>query len=162
MLRSERRRDILQHFYYHVQITDRDWSYSFSANVPTYEQARFVDYRHLAVRGTVLRPRKIKADTAELFFIPAVKREDFEPKPNEPPPRGVGSLTIHGSKGDARRLVGYLSMPEDALPPVLQMLVAEHFKYVLLDGAPTRWRKCFVRRYEFTAQHDEADYPDDE
>jgi hypothetical protein len=121
-----------------------------------------LDYRHLLIRGTVLRPRMIEADAAELFFIPTVKREDFEPKHDEPPPRGVGSLNIHGSKGEARRLVGYLSMPEDALPPVMQMLIADRFKYVLLGGEPMRWRKCSVHSYEFTAHHDEADYPDDE
>lgn len=162
MPRSKRPRKIPQPAYYHVQITGWDWSYSFSANVPKYEQARFADYRHLLIRGTVLRPRKIEVDAAELFFIPTVKREDFEPKHDEPPPRGVGSLNIQGSKGEALRLVGYLSMPKDALSPVMQMLIADRFKYVLLDGEPMRWRKCFVHRYEFAAQFDEADYPDDE
>jgi hypothetical protein len=31
-----------------------------------------------------------------------------------------------------------------------------------MDGERLRWRKCFVRRFEFTAEYDEADYPDDE
>jgi hypothetical protein len=145
-----------------VHITGWDWSYSFSTNVPKYEQARFADYRHLIIRGTVLRPRKIEVDAAELCFLPTVKREDFELKHNAPPPRGVGSLDIQATKGEPRRLGGYLSMPEDALPPVMQMLIAERFKYVLLYGEAMRWRKCFVHRYEFTAQHDEADYPDEE
>lgn len=52
-------------------------------------------------------------------------------------------------------------MPEDALGLVLQMLIAGRFKYVLMSGGVMRWRKCFIRGYRFTAEHDEADYPDD-
>jgi len=42
------------------------------------------------------------------------------------------ALNIQCTKGEPRRLVGYLSMPEDALPPVMQMLIAERFKYAVL------------------------------
>jgi hypothetical protein len=158
---KKHRRKTVEYAYYHVQITGWDWSYSFSTNVPKWDDQRFSDYRHLVVRGTVLRPRKIKAETAELWFLPSVTREDFEPKHNVPAPRGVGSLSIEGSKSEPLKLHGYLSMPEDALVPVLKMLIAGRFKFVLMDGQPMRYRHCFVRHYELTAQHDEADHPDD-
>jgi hypothetical protein len=150
------------HAYYHFQIIDWDWSYSFSANVPKYEDARFTDYRHLLVHGRLLRPRKIKVDIAELWFMPTVKPEDFEQKHDQPPPPGVGSLDLEGKKSEQLRLVGYLSMPADALQAVMQMLIADRFKFVLMNGEAMRYRHCFIRRYEFTAQHDEAEYPDDE
>ena len=43
----------------------------------------------------------------------------------------------------------------------LGILIAGRFKYVLMHGERMRWRN-FVRRYEFTAQHDEGDYPEDD
>ncbi len=160
--KNQRSRGQFQHDYYHVQITGWDWSYSFSTNVPKYEDARFSEYRYLLVRGKVLRPRKIKVETAELWFLPTIKPEDFLPLPDQTPPRSVGSLNIQGSKANCFRLLAYLSMPENALEPVLQMLIADRFKFVLMQGEPMRWRKCLVRRFEFTAECDEADYPDDE
>lgn len=162
MPKKKRRRRELTPAYYNVEITGWDWDYSFSANVPKYEDARFSDYRHLLVRGTVLRPRGIKAEVAELWFFPRIEPEDFKTGRDQPPPRGVGSLEIQGSSPDRRKLVGYLSMPKDALEPVLQMLLAARFKYVLMDGEPMRWRKCIIRRFEFAAEHDETEYPDDD
>ena len=144
-----------------MQITRWDWSYSFSTNVPKYEDARFSEYRHLLVHGNVLRPSRIKAETAELWFFPTIKPEDFLPLSDQTRPPSVGSLNIRGSKVEGFRLLGYLSMPDNALEPVLQMLIADRFKFVLMQGEPLRWRKCLVRRFEFTAEHDEADYPDD-
>ena len=161
MPKKKQRRRIVQHAYYHVQITGWDWDYSFSTNVQKYEDRRFSEYRHLLIRGLVLRPQGIKAKAAELWFFPNVKAEEFEQKRDEPPPNGVGSLSIEGPKSGPPKLVGYLSMPEDALEPVKHMLIADRFKYVLMSGEAMRWRKCFIQRYEFTAQHNEADYPDD-
>jgi hypothetical protein len=138
-----------------VQITGWDWSYSFSSNVTPHDDRQYGDYRHLLIRGTVLRPLRIKADTAELLFLPNVTPAEMA-RCTDPPPRGVGSLDVRGSI-----LTGYLSMPLDALDPVLQMLLADRFKYVLLDGEPMRYRKAIIRHYEFTAQHNEEDYPDD-
>ena len=60
------------------------------------------------------------------------------------------------------RLLGYLSMPIDVLGQILQMLLAGPFKYVLMDGEHMRYRKALIRHYELTAQHNEADYPEDE
>jgi hypothetical protein len=75
---------------------------------------------------------------------------------NEKPPDRVGSLDArHG------RLTGYFSMPFDALGPVLQMLTAGRYKYVLMHGDPVRYGKAAVRGFRFTATHDEADFPDD-
>ena len=161
MPRRKRGRQADEFAYYHMQITGWDWDFSFSVNVPKWRDERFSDYRQLVVRGVVLRPRKLKVETAELWFLPSIKAENFEQQRDQPPPNGVGSLAIQGSKSELLKLVGYLSMPEDALGLVLQMLIAERFKYVLMSGEVMRWRKCFVRRYEFTAQHDEADYPHD-
>jgi hypothetical protein len=142
--------------YYVVQITDWDWSYSFSVNAVAYRDEQFSDYRHLQIRGTLLRPRKIKVETVELFFLPDIGRAEMERR-DLPPPRAVGSLYIRETA-----LIGNLSMPTDALDPVMQMLLADRLKYVALDGEPMRWRKALIRHYEIKTQHNEEDYPDDE
>jgi hypothetical protein len=56
-----------------VQITGWDWDFSFSVNMAKWRDERFSDYRHLIVLGTLLRPRKLKAETVELSFIPSIK-----------------------------------------------------------------------------------------
>jgi hypothetical protein len=89
-----------------------------------------------------------------LNFIPEVIEMDRHH--GDEPPRGVGTLNIHD-----KRLTGYLSMPLDTLGQVLQMLIAEHYRYVLLNGEPMRYRKAFIRRYEFTARYNADEYPDD-
>jgi len=87
----------------------------------------------------------------------AGNEEDAEPIGSAPwRPRGVGTLNIHD-----KRLIGYLAMPLDALGQVLQMLIAERYRYVLLDSEPMRCRKAFIRRYEFTARYNADEYPDD-
>ena len=57
---------------------------------------------------------------------------------------------------------GYLSMPTDALGPVMQMLLADRFKYVELDGKPMRYRKALIRLYDLVTALNVEDYPDGE
>ena len=79
MPRKKRRQSkALTPAYYHVEITEWDWDYSFGVNVQRYEDRRFADYRHLHIRGTVLRPRKIKVETVELIFIPNIGPAETE------------------------------------------------------------------------------------
>ena len=141
--------------YYHLEITEWDWDYSLSVNVPPSEDTQFSEYRYLVIRGTLLRPRKIKPETAEINLFP--QSLDIPRHQGETRPRSVGSLDFHGG-----RLVGYLAMALDVLGPVLQMLIAGRYKYLLMDGEPMRDRKAVIRHYYFAAKHDEADYPDDE
>jgi hypothetical protein len=148
--------------YYTVEITSWDWNYSFSVNVQRYEDRRFMDYRHLHIRGKLLRPRRINVEAVELIFFPNIEPSGMEQRHDQPPPRGVGSLNIQGKKSEGMNLAGYLSMPTDAIGPVLQMLLGGRFKYVVLDGEHMRYRKALIRHYEIKTEHNEEDYPDDE
>lgn len=155
--KKRRQRKLLLPAYYNVRISDWDWSYSFSVNVPRYDDERqLADYRHLLVRGTLLRPRRIAVESVELIFLPNVGPRELERQHDKPPPRAVGSLNIQG-----KTLSGYLSMPTDALGPVMQMLMPGVLKYVLLDGEPMRYRKALIRRYEIAGHYNDEDYPDE-
>jgi hypothetical protein len=154
--KKQRGRPVLSMEYYIVQITDWDWSYSFSVNVPKWDDRRYSKYRHLRARGNVLLPSslKAKAETAELTFMPDVRAADFEPG-DRAPPRGVGHLNIHN-----RLLSGGLSMAADALEPVMQMLLADRVKYVVMHGESMRYRKALIRHYQLVSQLDPEEYPD--
>lgn len=50
-----------------------------------------------------------------------------------------------------------LRMPSDAIAPVLQMLIAEKFKYVVLNGDKPRYGQGSVRSYRFEMKTTEDD-----
>ena len=49
--------------------------------------------------------------------------------------------------GDAPWLISLLTMPCDALMPVLQMLIAEKFRYIDLCGERLRYRSATIKSY---------------
>jgi hypothetical protein len=105
--KKQRGRPVLSMEYYIVQITDWDWSYSFSVNFSKWDDRRYSIHRHLLARGNVLLPSslKAKAETAELTFMSDVGEADFEPG-DRAPPRGVTERwVLHGGRraraGDA-------------------------------------------------------------
>lgn len=53
-------------------------------------------------------------------------------------------------------------MAADALGPVMQMLVAARFKFIVLDGETMRYRKARIRHYRFETKLILEDYPDDD
>jgi hypothetical protein len=87
--KKRRQRKLFQPAYYNVQITDWDWTYSFSANVSKYDERQFADYRHLLVRGMLLRPRKIEVELSpgktsrrnerKKKTLPGALRQGFRP-----------------------------------------------------------------------------------
>ncbi|MBK3665079.1 hypothetical protein JJE66_28085 [Bradyrhizobium diazoefficiens] len=142
---------------YILQIEDWNWSYSFGVNEPRYNGRTYGDYRHIVVRAEVLLPSKLKlkARTAELTFMPDVQLANIEQK-REHRPTGVGYIDVREA-----RLTGGFSMSADALGPVMQMLVAGRFKYIVLDGERLRYRKARIRNYRFETQIALDEYPDD-
>jgi hypothetical protein len=75
------------------------------------------------------------------------------PEASDTPPRAVGSLTLNLALG--RVLQGLLTLPADALAPVLVMLTADRLKYVVLDGSPLRHRRALIRDYSLEMTLDE-------
>lgn len=141
---------------YIVQITGWDWSYSFGLNGLLHSDAHYSDHRHLQVLGTLLLPTRIKEKDASLAFLPHIEAEEIEGRPGVAPPRAVGSLTIHNGE-----IEGNLGMPRDALSPILQMLIAEHFRYVVMNGERMRWRNALIRGYRFETEVNVEDYLDE-
>jgi len=126
----------------------------FGANPSKKDIDPYSDYRHLQIRGTLLRPSKVKADEIELTFLPSHELNEHNRKHHKP--NIVGSLQLY-----RKRLTGLISMPSDALPLVLQMLIAAQFRYVVLSGEKFRHQHAAIRTYRFERAVDEDDLPAD-
>jgi hypothetical protein len=149
---KKRARRVPQYAGYLVEIGGWDWSYSFAVGHDKRQLDPYSEYRHMKVVGKILRPAGLKAESAELTFLPKV--EDNEANRMRQEPRAVGSLHLYSNI-----LHGLLSMPADALPPVLTVLAAGKFKFVVLDGERLRWGKALIRHYSIDTFVHEDDYP---
>jgi hypothetical protein len=56
-------------------------------------------------------------------------------------------------------LQGLFSIPADVLPPILQMLIGDRFKFIVMHGDPMRYRHASVLRYCFETHLEEDDLP---
>ncbi|MCK1480608.1 hypothetical protein IVB27_39260 [Bradyrhizobium sp. 197] len=120
---------------YIVAIEDWDWGYSFSLNAERQPIDPYHEFRHLQIRGRLLQPAGPKSDQAEISLLAAPdlieeRRKSFEPV-------ALGSLSILTD-----RVSGNIGIPWDALTPILQMLIAGKFKFVLLRGTRFRHRSA--------------------
>jgi hypothetical protein len=112
---TRRQRPPLVSCHYVVAIEGWEWSLSFGLGDPKYDLEPFCDYRHLQLRGTLLRPSQLKVSAVELTLL-----TDARPARNDWPensPNAVGSLSLN-TKLD-RLLQGLLTLPANALTQVL-------------------------------------------
>ncbi|MEZ5898509.1 MAG: hypothetical protein R3D51_03350 [Hyphomicrobiaceae bacterium] len=113
---------------YVVRIEDWEWSLSFGVNTMSHRTDPYADFRHLVLRGKLLRPTNLKADTGELTLLPDPRLNWDQRQKDEP--KCVGSLDLYRG-----RLTGLLSLPSDALPSLLQMLIGERLRYAVITSA---------------------------
>lgn len=139
--------------YYVVELSDWDWSFMFGvSNARNIDHGPYSDYRHLHLYGKLLRPANLKTASVELTFLPNPELNEARRDKHEP--RFIGSLSLHHGKLDA-----LLSMPADVLPDVLQMLIANRFRYAVLDGTKLRYRQGEVRSLRLEMKIEDDDLP---
>jgi hypothetical protein len=156
--KKRRRRMPLAEFdQYIMQIAPWDWSYSFSLNTQRNAIDPYHEFRHLRITGKLLRPIGQKTDKVELTLLP--KADDNEDRRADHKPLSVGSLEVYGD-----RIVGLISIPMDALPPILSMMVGDRFKFVAMGGTKFWHRKSRVHSLRLEMNIEEEDMPpaDDE
>jgi hypothetical protein len=93
--------------------------------------------------GKLLHPT---FDTIRRTLVPAEDNLDGD-KRKDHTLKAVGSLSLRDS-----RLTGLLSIPKDALTPILQMSIAGRFKFVDMDAATLRYREALVRSFRLETQ----------
>lgn len=140
---------------YVIGIEDWEWALSFGIDSTKYREGPYMDFRHLHLRGKLIVPSRIKAETVQAVLMP--RRIADDDRYEAPEPKSVGSVSLHRGRFEA-----LLSMPSDALAPVLQMLIAEKFRFIDLHGHRLRYGSAIIRSYRLEMNIDEEDMPADE
>jgi len=153
--RKRKRRQRARNVCYVVEIETWDWSYSFGLDRTRYRDEPYGEYRHLEIKGKLVRPQQVKADSVEVTFLPDVRLKQEARGHDEP--RCVGSL--HRDRGMLHAL---LSMPADALDPVLQMMITGRMRYVVMNGTPFHYREVLVDHYRVDSTYNPEDLPPEE
>ena len=137
---------------YVAAIEDWEWSYSLLLNTEKHPVDPYHEFRHLVIAGRLLRPAGLKTDRLEMTLLPTV---GMNPGPrNDREPLAVGSLEIYDD-----RIVGLMQIPTDVLPAILQMLIAERFKFIVMGGDNFRHRRALLHRFRLEMKLDEDDLP---
>lgn len=152
--RNKRR---LKEAHYVMSIDRWEWVFSFGINnTPKWIAGNYSDYRHLVVHGRLVRPAKVAGTATRLSFVPSDIREAA--KRFTVHPTHVGSIWKDHKEQSFKSVV---LMPEDILPSLLPMLLAERLRYVVFTGTPLFRGHAEIRSYRFTLIVDFDDMPPD-
>lgn len=139
--------------YYVVAIEDWNWGYSLSLNADREPVDPYHEFRHLQVRGRLLHPKGLRTDRIELTFLPS---KDLEAEARKAlRPLGVGSLDGYGDP-----ITGLLPLPEDALPPILQMMIGDRFQFIVMHGTRFNHRRATLHGFRLEMKIDKDDLPE--
>jgi hypothetical protein len=140
---------------YVVEITGWDWGYSLSLNGRTgkyRDDDPYMEFRHLQITGRLLRPVGLKTEAVEVSLLPS--NDMSEERRKNYKPIALGGLDVYQ---DVIR--GSIGIPADALPPILQMLIAKEFKFVLLTGSKFRYRSARLTSLRLEMRITDDDVP---
>jgi hypothetical protein len=150
--KTKRKKTRNETVYYVMEITDWDWSFMFGVSPRRDMDGPYSDYRHLDLRGRLLRPTRIKADEVKLSLLPDHRLNEDQRKGHEP--QSVGSLQLYRGQLD-----GIVSIPADALGQVLQMMIAGRWKYAVFDGDRLHYGQGRLRMFRLHATLEPDDLP---
>jgi hypothetical protein len=110
------------------------------------------EFRPLQINGNLLRPAGLKTGMAEVSLLPTgdmseEKRKDYEPL-------ALGSFDAYPN-----RIAASIGIPSDALPPILQMLIAKEFRFILMRGSKFRYRSARLHSLRLEMRLTEDDMP---
>ncbi|MEW6450060.1 MAG: hypothetical protein AB1490_05390 [Pseudomonadota bacterium] len=126
------------HEHYVFRITDWEWSFSFGAGFE--KDGKHADYRHLEVFAEIARPKRYAGRKASLTFLPEIMFNVSRFAQQEV--KHAGFLTVK-----PKLMEGLISMPADALPLILPMLIAGRFKFAVASCDPMRHRRARIVRF---------------
>ncbi|HWF96118.1 MAG TPA: hypothetical protein VG291_14270 [Xanthobacteraceae bacterium] len=139
---------------YVVEIKDWDWNFTFGVNTMKGRDDPYFEFRHLELRGVLLRPSKIKAEEVEVTFLPERRLNESERTHDQP--QSVGSFQLHRG-----RLQFIIPMPADALSCVLPMMIAGRIRFVVMDGDRPRYGQGRIRMYRLVRNYEPEDMAPD-
>lgn len=127
-----------------IEIEDWDFDYLFGLGEAKLDHGPYFDCRHLRIRGTVLRP-STKASHAEIVCFPRKELNESEVD-TAVQPKAVGYITNRGKDYSAN-----LHLPAEMLVPVLQMLIAKRYRYIVIEASPSFRGESTVRHFTFSS-----------
>ena len=152
--KKRKRPPLDEHVEYIVEITDWDWQYSFGLDRSFHPIGPYSEYRHLHINGRLVRPNAVKAESVALVFVPSTDL-------NEANRGNLHPISVGELQQREETLHGLLSIPEDALPLILQMLIASRAKFIEMSGSKLRWRQTKIRGFRIESKLDEDEPPED-
>jgi hypothetical protein len=138
--------------YHALEIKDWDWIFSFGANDPGDVDGPYWDYRHLELQCSVLGSLSKRAVEATLHLLPLRDLDDTELR-RKHEPKGVGTLELR--KG---QLNGSLYLPFDVLATALQMMIGNHWHFVVLGTDAFLSGRTSIKSYRLQRSLDEDDH----
>lgn len=139
-------------FYYVVEITGWDWSFSFSVNTMKHFEGPYLDFRHVQLFGKLVRPSKANVTSVEVTLLPDARLDAGARGRHEP--TMVGSVQLNRG-----RFQGLISIPTDVVGPILQMLIADRFRVVVMEGDKLRYGHAVIRSFRLDTRLEEDDLP---
>ncbi|VVM89458.1 hypothetical protein [Pseudomonas fluorescens] len=133
--RRGRPRLVTQRVLYQVKLSGRDFTWSFSLALPNFSRANEGHYNEhmiLTLKGEMLYPEKFKYPDVEcqLYADPRLT-QDINP------PKGIGSMTVSGT-----RLVAYIAVPRERVDTLAG--VADRLLSLELNATPLHYRRALV------------------
>ena len=153
MLRKKPRRPLADDFVsYLIEYQSWQWHYSFGIGDPDYQDDRYLEFRHLHVIGKLIKPDSFELKPVELTLMPEIARNP--PIPDNQPSVLIGVGSLRSRDGE---ITGLISIPHDALTPILQVLTRGKLRFLTLNGTRMRYRKCLIRSLALECASDQPD-----
>ncbi len=138
---------------YIVEIESWDFTYWLALNTVRNALDPYHEHRYVEIRGRLLRPTGLKTDRMEVSLFPSISLEEERRK--ELKPIAVGAIEAYPERLDAS-----LSIPSDALAPILEMLIAGRLKFVVMRGSKFRYRSSRLHSYSLGTKLEEDEDPE--
>jgi hypothetical protein len=109
-----------------------DWTFDYSYSVGLLRPDEYTDSQHLKIEGSIIEPAKITAKRGTITCFPmaglvGVDRSHVTSTLEKP--ASVGAVYYRGKSYQT-----HLFFPADALPLILQMLLAGKYRHVTFDA----------------------------
>jgi hypothetical protein len=137
---------------YVVAIESWDWSYALGIDDRKDSMDPYTEHRQLKIGGKLVHPTNPSIKAVELWLLP--RRDLDQDRRKDDQPTAVGSLRFDGGK-----LTALLPIPKDSLTPIMQMLIADRFKFADMGGARLCHRQALVSSFSLVTHIDEDDMP---
>jgi hypothetical protein len=143
----------IEHVQHVIEFIDWDWDFMFGIDdhPGRFGDGPYMDFRHLNIKGKILRPTSIKAPIGEVTLFPDHRLSESESR-RKREPKAVGGISHWGKDYRAN-----LHLPADAFGLVLQMMIAGKYKYVCIEATASSRGEALVRHFRFTGRLNDDD-----